>query len=268
MSSPIPPPWPYAQFDHLAVTNDDGVAVVVLSPVQEGEVEPSLFTNLRDVFGSLALDREVGAVVITGRDDVFCAGTGLTRTLRMLEAGLEQTAGQMLTLKQIVDALLAFRKPTVAAVNGTAMNIGAQLALLCDAAVAAEEATFSDHHVPAGLPAGDGGTMMWPLLLGMARTREIVLHGRELGAREALELRLVSELVPREQTVPAATALARRLAQLPRLPYFATKQALNNWWRHSATFAWDAALGLEAAAALSEPAFAESLRAAASEDPS
>jgi enoyl-CoA hydratase len=257
----------YAQFDHLAVTREDGVAVVILSPVQEGEVEPSLFTNVRDVLGPLALDPDVRAVVITGRDDMFFTGTGLTRTLRMLDAGLEQTAGQMLTLKQIVDALLAFRKPTVAAVNGPATNIGAQLALLCDAAVAAQEATFADHHVMAGLPAGDGGTMMWPLLLGMARAREIVLRGVELTSREALELHLVSEVVPREQTVPAAVALARRLAALPRLPYFATKQALNSWWQHSATFAWDAALGLEAAA-LSEPAFAESLRAAASGDPS
>jgi enoyl-CoA hydratase len=164
----------------------------------------------------------------------------------------------MLTLKQIVSAMLGFRKPLVAAVNGSASNIGAQIALLCDAAVATEEASFGDHHVEAGLPAGDGGTMMWPLLVGMARAREIVLQGQELTAPEALALHLVSEVVPSGQAVAAATALARRLARLPRMPYFATKQAINNWWRISTAFSWDAALGLEAAA-LVQSEFKDSL---------
>ena len=178
----------------------------------------------------------------------------------MLEAGLDEIAGQMLTLKQIVESLLSFRKPLVAAVNGPAMNIGAQIALLCDAAVAAPEAMFSDHHVEVGLPAGNGGTMMWPLLVGMARAREIVLRGGEVSAVEALELHLVQSIVPREEVVTAAVAVARRLTELPRLPYFATKQALNNHWRLAGAFAWDAALGLEAAA-LSQPAFREALHA-------
>jgi enoyl-CoA hydratase len=248
----------YAQFDHLVIEVRDGVAVVTLAPVQEGDVEPSFFTNLRDVFGPLALDRTVTAAVLTGQEDIFFSGTGRARTLRLVDAGLEQAAGQMLTLKQIVSAMLGFRKPLVAAVNGPAWNIGAQIALLCDAAVAAEEATFGDHHIGTGLPAGDGGTMMWPLLVGMAHAREILLQGRALTAHEALALHLVSEVVPQRETVTAASALAARLSGLPRMPYFATKQAINNWWRLATALGWDAALGLEAAA-LVQPEFRDRL---------
>ena len=237
----------YDSLEHLRVSVADGVAIVVLAPSQEGPVEPSFFTNLRDVFSLFALDTEVDAVVLTGEGETFFAGTGLPRTARLVSSGLEATAGQMLTLQQIATQMLGLRKPLVAAVNGHAPNIGGQIALLCDAAIAAEGATFGDHHVEGGLAAGDGGTMLWPLLVGMARAREILLAGKVIDAAEALELHLVSKVVKREDTVAEAVALAHRLASLPRLAFLATKHSLNNWWRLSMLMSWDLALGIETA---------------------
>lgn len=237
----------YDELEHLRVGIEDGIATVVLAPGDGGPVEPSFFTNLRDVFSLVALDPAVDAVVLTGVGDVFFAGTGVPRTARLVAAGLEATAGQMLTLQQIAQQMLALRKPLVAAVNGRAPNIGGQIALLCDAAVATEEATFGDHHIAAGIAAGDGGTMLWPLLVGMARAREILLTGRAVDAAEALQLHLVSAVVPHERVVPEAVALARSLAELPRVAFVATKHSLNNWWRVAMLFSWDLALGLETA---------------------
>jgi enoyl-CoA hydratase len=254
----------YECFEHLRVEVAEGVATVVLAPTHGGPVEPSFFTNLRDLFTVAALDSEVDAVVLTGEGDVFFAGTGAPRTARLVAAGLEATAGQMLTLQQIVGQMLSLRKPLVAAVNGHAPNIGGQIALLCDAAVAAEGATFGDHHVEAGLAAGDGGTMLWPLLVGMARAREILLQGAVIDAAQALELHLVSAVVARDRVVGEAVALARRLAELPRLPYVATKVALNNLWRVSSLLSWDLALGLETAGLLT-PQFVAGVSRAAQE---
>lgn len=251
-------------FEHLHIRVDGSIAIVTFAPVAEGEIDHSFFAELRDVFSTLSLDGDVRAAVLTGSGDVFFAGVGLARTARLLEHGLETMAGQLMTLQQIVAQLVSFRKPLVAAVNGPALNIGGQIALLCDAAIASETAVFGDDHVAKGVAAGDGGTMLFPLLVGPARAREVLLQGQRIGAREALELHLVSEVVKVEETVPAAVALARRLAELPRLPYFATKAALANWWRLSSLISWDLALGAEFAG-LVEPQYAAALQAKAAE---
>jgi enoyl-CoA hydratase len=253
---------PYDAFEHLRISIDDGIAIITFAPKAEGELEQSFFAELRDIFSSLTIDREVRAAVMTGSGDVFFAGVGLVRTARLLAEGLELMAGQLLTLQQIVAQLLSFRKPLVAAVNGPALNIGGQIALLADAAVASETAVFGDDHVAKGVAAGDGGTMLFPLLVGPARAREILLQGQTIGAREALELHLVNAVVSVEETVPAAVALARKLAELPRLPYFATKLALANWWKLSSMVSWDIALGAEFAG-LVEPDYAAALQAKA-----
>jgi enoyl-CoA hydratase/carnithine racemase len=249
-------------FEHLRIAVDDGIATVTFDPQAQGEIERSFFAELRDVFSALSIDPEVRAAVLTGGNDVFFGGVGLIRTARLLEHGQETMAGQLMVLKQIVDQLLSFRKPVVAAVNGPALNIGGQIALLCDAAVASETAVFGDDHVAKGVAAGDGGTMLFPLLLGLARAREVLLRDQRISAREALELHLVSEVVPVEQTVPRARELAAELAGKPRLPYTATKLALANWFKLSSLLSWDLALGAEFAG-LMEPNYAAALQAKA-----
>jgi enoyl-CoA hydratase len=251
------------EFTHLRVeVAGDGIALVTFAPQDEGELEDSIFANARDVFAPLQLDTDVRAVVLTGPGDVFFAGAGLPRSQRIAASSLHLVGGQMLTLQQLLAALVAFRKPVVAAVGGPARNVGAQIALLCDAAVAADTAKFFDNHVSIGLPAGDGGTMLWPLLLGMARAREILLQGTEIGAAEALELHLVTKVVAPSDTVAEATAVARQLADLPQLPFVATKLALNNWWRLSSLVSFDLALAYEAGAIV-DPGFAEKLESLA-----
>jgi enoyl-CoA hydratase len=255
-------------FTHLRVdVADDGIALVTFAPQDEGELEDSIFANTRDVFAPLQLDPNVRAAVLTGPGDVFFAGAGLARSRRIAASSLHLVGGQMQTLQQLLAALVSFRKPVVAAVGGPARNVGSQIALLCDAAVAADTARFFDDHVSIGLPAGDGGTMLWPLLVGMARAREILYGRGEIGAAEALELHLVARVVRPSDTIAEATAVARELADLPSLAFMATKLALNNWWRLSSMFSFDLALAYEAGA-LVDPEFARQLDALARGDTS
>lgn len=249
---------PDYDFTHLTVEIDDGIATVTFGPQDEGELEDSIFANTRDVFTPLGIDPSVRAVVLTGRGEAFFGGAGRVRTRKIVNAPVELVAGQFQTIKQLVSTMVSFRKPLVAAVNGSARNIGAQVALLCDAAVAAETTTFFDDHVYAGIAAGDGGTMLWPLLVGLAHAREILLQRREVTAQEALKLHLVSKVVTGPRVVPEALDVARHLAELPPMAYFATKLALNNWWRLSSMLSWDLALAYEAAG-LVEPSFAAKL---------
>jgi enoyl-CoA hydratase/carnithine racemase len=238
----------YSDLRYLQVQVASGVATVVMAPKDDDvDVYHSFFTELRDVFSSLSLDHEVSAAVLTGVGDVFFGGVGRNRTRRLVGAGIPAVADQFLSLRQIITAMLDFRKPLVAAVNGRAHNIGGQIALLSDFAVAGPAASFGDHHVQGGLAAGDGGTMLWPLLVGLPRAREVLLRGKEIRAAEALDLGLVAEIVAPEQVVPRAQALARELAQLPGLAYLSTKLALNGWWKLSNLISWDLALAFEAA---------------------
>ena len=140
-------------FLHLHVVVEDHVAVVTFDPQPEGSIHRSFFTELRDVFGVLAEDPAVHAIVLTGKDDVFFDGVGRVRTARLLASGLDAVAGQFAALQQLIGAILSYRRPVVAAVNGPAHNIGGQIALLCDAVVAVEHATFGDHHVHGGYSA-------------------------------------------------------------------------------------------------------------------
>ena len=97
--------------------------------------------------------------------------------------------------RQIVDHLLECSKPVISAVNGYAMGLGATVALLADVVFAARSATFADTHVSMGIGAGDGGQVIWPLLMGVNRAKYYLMTGDRLDATEAERLGLVNFVV-------------------------------------------------------------------------
>lgn len=168
---------------------------------------------------------EVGAVVITGAGKMFCAGGDME---------MIQTFGDPAVSLQVMEEgahfakdLLSVRCPVVAAVNGHAMGFGASLALFCDVVIMSEDARFADPHVKAGIVAGDGGALMWPLLVGPNRAKEYLMTGDPLDGPAALQLGLVNHIVPAGEVLPKALELARRLATGPRHAIAWTKQAVN-----------------------------------------
>jgi enoyl-CoA hydratase len=127
----------------------------------------------------------------------------------------------------LLTALLELPQPVVAAVQGAAIGLGATLVLACDALVAARVAQLADSHVAVGLVAGDGGAVMWPATVGILRARRHLLTGDPLDAESAHALGLVTDLVEEPADVlPAANALAERIAALPPLAVQLTKRTL------------------------------------------
>ena len=121
-------------------------------------------------------------------------------------------------------------KPVVASVNGAAIGAGCSLALACDLRIAAESASLIQGFINVGLVPGSGSTFMLPRLVGMSRAAELAFTGRKVRANEALQMGLVSRVVP-DQELPAETMkLARRLAGLPTQVLGLTKRALNAAW--------------------------------------
>jgi enoyl-CoA hydratase len=147
--------------------------------------------------------------------------------------------------RQIVDHLLECSKPVISAVNGYAMGLGATLALLADVVYAARSATFADTHVAMGIGAGDGGQLIWPLLLGVNRAKYYLMTGDRLTATEAEHLGLVNFVVDDETVVDEALTLAERLAAGPALAISASKMGINTYMRMVSNLVLPLSLSLE-----------------------
>lgn len=119
--------------------------------------------------------------------------------------------------------------PTIAAVNGP--GIHTEFAMLCDVTLAAEDADFMDPHFMAGSPPGDGQALVLQALMGIKRAAYYIYGGKSIPARTALELGIVSDVVPREELLDRAWELARYIAKRPRFTRWATHNILARPWK-------------------------------------
>ena len=149
-------------------------------------------------------DADARVLVITGAGRAFCAGGDFSPT----GVGSSDRAITLEEGRQIVDHLLECSKPVISAVNGYAMGLGATVALLADVVYAARSAVFADTHVVMGIGAGDGGQLIWPLLMGVNRAKYFLMTGERLPAEEAERLGLVNFVVDDGTVVDEALALA------------------------------------------------------------
>lgn len=200
-----------------------------------GELLDALTAALREAGD----DDGVGAVILTGAGRAFCSGLDLKAAA---EKGTGIDVGRELA-EHYTPAIKAIReipKPVIAAVNGTAAGAGFSLTLPCDLRIAAESATFVMAFVRIGLIPDAASTYFLPRLVGPARAAELMMLGDSIAAQRAEEIGLVSRVVPDPELMPAARALAERLAAGPRsLAYI--KEAL----RLSPSNTLDEQLGVE-----------------------
>jgi len=202
----------------------DGVVLVTLDrPEVLNSLDYRTLGELADALEALDGDESVRCVVITGAGDrAFAAGADIKE---MADA----TPVTMSAANNFArwERLKRVRVPLIAAVRGFALGGGCELAMACDIVVAADDATFGQPEIKLGIMPGAGGTQRLTRALGKARAMELILTGRTFTAREAYERGLVSEIVAREETLPAALALASEIASLPPLAVRAAKEAVN-----------------------------------------
>jgi enoyl-CoA hydratase/carnithine racemase len=118
-------------------------------------------------------------------------------------------------VQRLARAFFALDVPVVAAVNGPAIGAGLDLALMCDIRIASEAAVFAESFIRLGLVSAAGGSWLLQRVAGAAAAAELTLTGDEIDARRALELGIVSQVVPGEQLVAAARSIAARIARHP-----------------------------------------------------
>ena len=213
--------------EELTVEADGPVRIVTISrPGQLNAVNAALHTGLARVWRQLAADEDARAVILTGAGRTFCAG-GDFDWISSFPADPAARQESLREGAEIIEEMLRFPLPVVAAVNGAAVGLGCSIALLCDIVLVSERAHFADPHVSVGLVAGDGGAAFWPLLTLIMRSREYLLTGDRIPAATAVELGLASRSAAPDELMPEARRLAARLSAQPTPAVRGTKQILN-----------------------------------------
>lgn len=166
----------------------------------------------------IAADSSVRAVILTGEGPAFSSG-GDIKTMQQQSFG--DVDGMRIRddyrsgIQRLPLALFNLEVPTIAAINGAAVGAGLDLACMCDLRVASDKAKFAESFVKMGIIPGDGGAWLLPRVIGMARAAELSLTGRMIDAATALQWGLVSQVVPPEELLNAANALASEIAANP-----------------------------------------------------
>jgi len=247
----------YSRYQLIKVEKDGNVAIFTLNrPEALNAINGQLHSELEGIFADVARDDEVNAVVLTGAGRAFCAGgdvkgmaAGGTSTRQSGPLGAILTVGGA---RRLINNIIQVEQPIIAAVNGHAVGLGATLALFCDIIIASENAKIGDTHVSVGLVAGDGGTVIWPLLCGLARAKEYLMTGDLLSAAEAERIGLINHVVPPDQVMPKAMELAHRLANGPTRAIRWTKMACNKGLHDQVNLVLDTSLATETVSMLTE----------------
>jgi enoyl-CoA hydratase len=210
---------------------ENGIVVVTLNrPERLNAVNGRMHTELARFSRDFAADPELRVLVLTGEGRAFCAGGDFSPSDDM---GADPDQSHMwLEAREIVDHILECDKPLIAAVNGYAMGLGANVALLCDVVVAGPATVFADTHVNMGIGAGDGGQLIWPFLIGVNRAKYFLMTGDRVSGKEALDIGLANFYVEdKDELLPRAMEVAEKLASGPPKAIAASKMAVNAYLR-------------------------------------
>jgi enoyl-CoA hydratase len=220
------------------------LTAAIAAPGAVNAVDGALHAELARLFADLQHDPGSDLIVLTGKGRAFCAGgdfdwfeAQIADPSRFRDIGWEA--------KRIVTSLLELEKPIICRLNGAAAGLGATIALLCDIIIADEKAVIGDPHVKVGLVAGDGGAVIWPALVGMARAKEYLLTGDLLTAHRAAEIGLINHAVPGDQLDAKVAEVAAKILANPRHAVRWTKLVMNQPLKQLAVQSMDASIAYE-----------------------
>lgn len=220
---------PFAtRYETLKVELDrDRVGIVTLNrPDASNALNTTMMRELRDCFQAFYVkENSAGCLILTGAGErVFCGGADLKERKGMSDAAWRE---QHALIEQAVRALMECPVPIVAAVNGAAFAGGLELALACDFAYAADTARFALTEVTLGIMPGAAGTQNLPRAVGQRRAKEIILTGQPFDAQSALEWGVVNKVLPLAELMPAARAVAMRIAANAPISVRQAKKAID-----------------------------------------
>lgn len=207
----------------------DHIATITLNrPERRNALNPRAYAEIEWAFKAASADPDVRCVVVTGADPAFCSGEDV-KEMMTGEGGQQSRAAQVPVRYQPTPAAMAAldcEKPVIAAVNGSAVGWGMELALYADIRIASQNAKFAELFIRRGLICDVGGLLRLPAIVGPAKAAELLFTGDLIDADEALRIGLVTEVCAHEALMDRAMTLARRIAANSPLALRYMKQGL------------------------------------------
>jgi enoyl-CoA hydratase/carnithine racemase len=218
----------YGTYEQIAVEIEDAILTLTLNrPDKLNAFTGTMMREMIDVFTKVNADDDVRAVIVTGAGRAFCAGADLSGGADTFDASrnparAERNAGPAETVNwsdervrdgggRLTLAIFECLKPIIAAVNGPAVGVGVTMQLAMDIRIASEAARFGFVFARRGIIPEAASSWFLPKIVGIAQALEWCYSGRVFDSQEALRGRLVSEIVPPEQLLPRANALAAEI---------------------------------------------------------
>jgi enoyl-CoA hydratase len=198
--------------EYIKISWDGELAIISIDRQEKlNALNAEVIAELGDALDSLRYDDQVRGVILTGAGDkAFVAGADIGELARM-----DALAGVQVSRRGqgVFRSLERFPKPVLAAVGGYALGGGCELALACHLRIASENAQFGLPEVGLGIMPGYGGTVRLSRLIGLGRALELTLTGEMINARRALEVGLVSSVVPKEELMDRGKELLRKVTK-------------------------------------------------------
>jgi len=212
-------------FKTLKFEKRKGIAHVTLNrPKELNAYNIQMRDDLYVVLSAIRDDDEIRAVIFKGAGEkAFCAGADLTE---FLSAPSPTIARQVRWGRDVWGLFLSIPQPLIAALHGYVLGSGIEIALCCDIRIASEDARFGLPEVGLGIIPAAGGTQTLPRTVSRGKALEMLLTNRWIDAREAYEFHLVNRVVSREKLLPAARAMAEKIAAYDPVVVRYAKQAV------------------------------------------
>jgi enoyl-CoA hydratase len=192
----------------ITITRDESIMIVTINrPHRRNAINKTTAEALRQAWLDFDADDTARVGILTGGDEVFCAGADLKEIETM---GFNTPDGPLGFTRMFVN------KPTIAAIAGYAVAGGLEIACWCDLRIADETAVFGCYERRFGVPLIDGGTQRLPRIVGMGRALDMILTGRSVDVKEAYTIGLVNEITPKGRHLKRAILTARLLAAFPQ----------------------------------------------------
>jgi len=213
-------------YSNILYEKRDRVLFITINrPLALNALNAETLNELEDAITKAKGDDESLAIILTGAGDkAFVAGADISEIIE-----LDHASGVEFSLRGqgLFRRIETLGKPTIAAVNGFALGGGCELCMACTLRIASDKAMFGQPEVKLGLIPGYGGTQRLPRLIGRSNALHLTLTGEMITADRALQVGLVSKVVPHDELMPAVAKIARKIVSMGPLAVRAAMEAIS-----------------------------------------
>ncbi len=208
---------------YFNVTTDGAVTVVTIENPPANAISTSVLQELAQVVDRVAKDASCKACVLTGAGAFFIAGADIKEL-----SGMDLTKGQVTSQngQRILNTIEQMDKPWIAAINGSCLGGGMELALACHMRIAAEDAKLGLPEIRLGIIPGFGGTQRLPRMTTLAKSYEMILTGDMILGTDAERMGLINRAVPKDDVVRVAMELAKKITSFGGMAIKAAVQSI------------------------------------------